>query len=115
MACVGTNQRFVNANILKAAVTVWPDNRTVFAEIAEGRADVMFTDGIEVRLQSAQLPTLCGSMPAQTYLDKAYLLPRIERDEAWLETVNVWLGLRLGSGAVDALIARHVGPDKSDL
>lgn len=111
----GTNQRFVSANINHATVEVWPDNRTIFAEIAAGRADVMFTDGIEVRLQRARLPKLCGSMPPQTYLEKAYLLPRIDRDEAWLETVNVWLGLRVGSGAVDALVSRHTEQKASDI
>jgi cyclohexadienyl dehydratase len=107
----GTNQRFVNTRMRRAATTVWPDNRTIFDEIAAGRADVMFTDGIEVLLQSARIPSLCGSMPTLTYLEKAYMLPRIRGDEAWLETVNVWLGLRVGAGAVDTLISRHTGSD----
>ena len=104
----GTNQRFVDANIREASVIVWPDNRTVFDEIAAGRADVMFTDGIEVRLQTVRHPGLCGALPALTYLDKAYLIPRIQGDGTWLETVNVWLEQRVASGAVERLIEHHV-------
>ena len=68
----------------------------------------MFTDGIEVRLQTVRHPGLCGALPALTYLDKAYLVPRIQGDGAWLETVNVWLEQRVASGAVERLIERHV-------
>ncbi|MFM7784611.1 MAG: transporter substrate-binding domain-containing protein, partial [Gammaproteobacteria bacterium] len=43
----GTNERFVREHIRQATVRVHPDNREVFREIAEGRADVMVTDDVE--------------------------------------------------------------------
>lgn len=62
----GTNQQYVEANIHRATVRTFDDNRTIFNEIAEGRADVMITDAIEVALQSRRLPLLCPTMPDST-------------------------------------------------
>jgi cyclohexadienyl dehydratase len=99
----GTNERFVDERIGQAQKVLHPDNRTIFAELLAGRADVMFTDRIEVELQSRRHPELCGTMAADlTYQEKAYLLPQ---DPAWLEFVDTWLALRLAEGAVDAAFA----------
>lgn len=104
----GTNQRFVNANINEATIRVFEDNRTIFDEIAEGRADVMMTDAIEVRLKSAQYDNLCPSMPEETftYQEKAFLMPQ---DIALKEFVSVWLELRLADGTVEKLMQRFLG------
>src|SRR6202044_4245591 len=45
----GTNERFDRANLHAAEITVYPDNLTIFDEIAEGRADLMITDASETR------------------------------------------------------------------
>ncbi len=72
----GTNERFARENLQRATITLHPDNRTIFQEIVAGRADVMITDGIEVRLQSRRLPALAGTMPEPfTRAGKAILLP----------------------------------------
>jgi cyclohexadienyl dehydratase len=60
----GTNERFARENLQRATITLHPDNRTIFQEIVAGRADVMITDGIEVRLQSRRLPALAARCPS---------------------------------------------------
>jgi len=94
----GTNNRFATDHIKQANITVFPDNRTVFDEIAEGRADVMITDAIEVKLVSENNDALCPTMPGQTFTQsqKAYLMPP---DEGLKEYVNTWLSLRILEGS----------------
>ena len=94
----GTNERFVRERIKRATIVVHADNRTVFDEVVAGRADVMFTDGIEVALQVQRYPTqLCGTMRAPlTQAQKAIMLPR----EGWKNAVDNWLAPQLKSGQV---------------
>jgi cyclohexadienyl dehydratase len=101
----GTNERFVDERIRQARKVLHPDNRTIFAEIVAGRADVMFTDRIEVELQTRRHPELCALLPEYlTYQEKSYLLPQ---DPVWLVFVDTWLALRLAEGVVDAAFAAH--------
>ncbi|MFZ3044566.1 MAG: transporter substrate-binding domain-containing protein [Desulfatirhabdiaceae bacterium] len=48
----GTNEKFVQANIKKAKVTVHPSNAEIPAMIAEGRGDVMITEAYEAVVYS---------------------------------------------------------------
>jgi len=101
----GTNERFVDEHIRQAEKLLHPDNRTIFAELLAGRADLMFTDRIEVELQTRQHPELCSPMTQNlSYQEKAYLLPR---DPVWLAFVDTWLELRLAEGRVDEVFAAH--------
>lgn len=104
----GTNQKFVEQHIEHARVIVYPDNRTIFNQIARGKADVMITDAIEVKLQSQQNKTLCPAMPGVklTHLEKAYLMPR---DEPLLQFVNTWLSQEIADGTVKARFDKYIG------
>lgn len=86
----GTNQRFAQANIKKAAVTVYEDNVTIFDQIVEGKADVMITDAVETVLQQKLRPALCAVRPDRPFdfSEKAYLLPR---DVVFKSFVDQWL------------------------
>ncbi|KUJ70912.1 ABC transporter substrate-binding protein [Streptomyces albus subsp. albus] len=94
----GTNEQFARAHIKRATLTVHPDNRTIFEEIVEGRADVMMTDASETRYQSAIHPELCAVHPDQpfTFAEKAYALPRGDRD--FKEYVDQWVHLATHDG-----------------
>lgn len=94
----GTNERFARANLRRASIRVFPDNRTIFDEILEGRADVMITDGLEVRLQAARRPGLCGTR-AEPFnrADKAWMFPP---GAELVVLAAEWLGPRLGSGGI---------------
>ena len=94
----GTNERFARENLRRALIRVFPDNRVIFDEILEGRADVMITDGLEVRLQAARRPGLCGTRSEPfTRADKAWMFP----PGAELAVLAAdWLRPRLVSGEI---------------
>jgi cyclohexadienyl dehydratase len=98
----GTNERFVRARIKQAAITVYPDNVTIFDQIASGKADLMITDAIEARLQQKLRPALCALHPDKPFdfSEKAYLLLR---DITWKEWVDQWLHQAIASGEYQAI------------
>ena len=107
----GTNERFARARLTRASLRVFEDNTRIFTEIAEGRADVMFTDAIEVRLVTARDPRLCAAMPDRTltYQEKGFLLPR-RPDDSLRRFVNLWLAQLRGSGDLERVFDAHLAP-----
>ncbi|MEP7244237.1 MAG: transporter substrate-binding domain-containing protein [Gammaproteobacteria bacterium] len=104
----GTNEQYVRANVRRAKIIVFPDNRGIFDEIRAGRADVMFTDDVEVELQTRQHPDLCRALPGTlTHSDKAVLMPR---DRALVGVVNGWLTEVITAGEPARLIEEHLSP-----
>lgn len=104
----GTNQQFAESNLKRAALIHHPDNRTIFDEIIQGRANVMITDDIEVTLQSRKHPELCPTMPGSTLNKsaKGILLPR---DPILKAYIDAWLEQMRLDGKIDRLFIEHLG------
>ena len=71
----GTNETFAKAHFPHAALKTYPDNKTIFDDLAAGHADVMVTDGAEVDFQAHRHKgVLCAAAVPQAFdhFDKAY-------------------------------------------
>lgn len=101
----GTNEQFVDRELSRAQKIPHQDNRTIFAALLRGDADLMITDRIEGQWQVARHPELCLPMGGNnlTYQEKAYLMPQDSVLKAYVDT---WLSLRIATGEVDALFRR---------
>jgi cyclohexadienyl dehydratase len=104
----GTNESFARGHLRHARLLEHADNRTIFDEITAHRADVMFTDEIEVALVARQHHDLCRLLPdAFEPADKAFLLPKASD---WAEVVDPWLERELARGAPARLLDSYLEP-----
>ncbi|MBS0394264.1 MAG: transporter substrate-binding domain-containing protein [Proteobacteria bacterium] len=98
----GTNESAARALLHAATLRIHPDNRTVFDELAAGRADAMFTDDTEVALVTRRRAELCRLLPDLFQpADKALLLPP---EPEWAAAVDAWLGPELARGTPARLL-----------
>ncbi|WP_062227589.1 transporter substrate-binding domain-containing protein [Aureimonas frigidaquae] len=99
----GTNETFARARLGDAQIALFADNRVIWQEIAEGRADVMVAESVEVMLQEKLHPGLCAVNPDQPlqYGEMGFLLPR--GDGVFKAYVDQWLHLTKASGAFEAI------------
>ena len=109
----GTNEQFLRSRVTRATILMHPDNRTIFEEILSGRADLMITDAIEVRLQAARESRLCAIMPGTTLTrqEKGYMMPQ---DEKLRQAVNSWLAAVRESGRLAGVFEKHLGGRQAD-
>jgi cyclohexadienyl dehydratase len=101
----GTNERFARANIRNAKITIYPDNVTIFDEIANGNADLMMTDSSETRYQQKlHAGVLCAVHPDRPFdfAEKAYWL---QRDVALKDFVDQWLHIASEDGSFGKIYA----------
>ena len=100
----GSNEAFARANLSHAALTVFPDNKTIANEIVAGREDVMVTDGVEVDHDAMVHPELCAAVVAApfTHFQNAFLL---QPDPAFEQAVDGFLEGELTSGRWSATLA----------
>jgi cyclohexadienyl dehydratase len=105
----GTNQQFVEAKVRKARVVVVRDNLAIPGMIAEGKGDVMFTDGVEARLSARRDPRLRVALtdPPLAKVEKVYYLPGGQA--GLLAAVNAWIGRMRADGSYARLWAKYVG------
>jgi cyclohexadienyl dehydratase len=102
----GTNERFDRANLHVAAIAIYPDNLTIFDEIAKGDADLMITDASETRFQQKlHAGVLCAIHPDKPFdfAEKAYWMPQ---DPALKAFVDQWLHMAMENGAFAAIYAK---------
>jgi cyclohexadienyl dehydratase len=105
----GTNEAFAKAHFPHAKLAEHPDNRTIFEEIAGGRADVMVTDGAEVDYQARRHPgVLCPAAVSNSFdhFDKAYWMTR---DPALKAAVDAALKKSLDAGEYQKALAAAAG------
>ena len=104
----GTNEKFARANLANAQIQLFPDNRVIWQEIAENRADVMVAESVEVKLQEKLHPGLCAVNPDQPlqYGEMGFLLPR--GDVAFKAYVDQWLHLAKATGEFDRIFETNM-------
>jgi cyclohexadienyl dehydratase len=104
----GTNERFARQHLQHAQFITFPDNRFIFQELLAGRADVMFTDEIEVALKTRLHRPLCALLPGQrlTYQEKAIWL---HKDDALKQSIDDWLQTITTDGSLKALFDEALG------
>jgi cyclohexadienyl dehydratase len=101
----GTNERFARANIKNAEIKIYPDNVTIFDEIATGDADLMMTDSSETRYQQKlHAGVLCAIHPERPFdfAEKAYWL---QRDAALKAFVDRWVQTAIKDGSFAKIYA----------
>lgn len=102
----GTNEKFDRAHLREAKILIYPDNTSIFDQLAVGKADLMITDASETRYQQKlHQGALCAIHPDKPFdfAEKAYWMPR---DEALKAFVDQWLHMTIENGTLAAETAK---------
>jgi len=102
----GTNEKFDRARLRQARIAIYPDNATIFDQLAAGKADLMITDASEARYQQKlHQGALCAIHPDKPFdfAEKAYWMPR---DEPLKAFVDQWLHMAIENGTLAAETAK---------
>ena len=105
----GTNADFDKEHLHNAQIVTYPDNNTIFEQLAGNSADAMITDASEIRWETNQNPQLCGQSLDHpfTFEQKGYLFPRPATDlQQW---INQWLNITQHDGTYEALSRKYLG------
>ena len=107
----GTNEQFDRAHLRHATIVEYADNNRIFDQVIDGKADVMITDGSEIRWQVTQHPQLCGVSTDQpfTAAQKAYLMPA--GATALQQRINKWLSAIQRNGSYATVSRKWLGAD----
>ncbi|PXX53314.1 cyclohexadienyl dehydratase [Nocardia tenerifensis] len=105
----GTNEEFARKNFPEAELTLWPENRTIFDEVEQGRADVFVTDAVEGRYRVRQHPGLQVLHPDKPFDSFGKVLLVRKDDPMLATTLNAWLATQLATGGVDRLFEPWIG------
>lgn len=105
----GTNETFVRTHFTRAHVDVVPTNLSIPGLIAEGKDDVMITDGVEAALAARSDARLAVLDPGHPYtrIEKVYFIAKDEPE--LLAFVNDRLGRWERDGTLAALRTRWIG------
>jgi cyclohexadienyl dehydratase len=102
----GTNEAFAKNHLTSASLILYPDNQTVFVEIFAGRADVMFTDEIEIDLMTQKEPTLCRLLKeAFETTDKTFFY---QKNGHWEDVIDPWLNTAVHDGLPARLLQQAI-------
>ena len=105
----GTNEKFDRANFKVAQIVVVEKNLLVPQALADGKADVFITDGVEAILIAKTNPGLVAVDPTHpfTHDEKGYLLH--QDDAALLTALNAWEAKAQADGTYARLRAKWIG------
>jgi cyclohexadienyl dehydratase len=105
----GTNAEFDKDHLHHAQIVTYPDNNTIFEQLANNAADVMITDASEIRWEANQNPQLCSQSLDHpfTFEQKGYLVPRPATDLQ--QRINQWLNIAQNDGTYAALSRKYLG------
>jgi len=105
----GTNEKYLDRNIKYATKMLHQNNKTIFSQIIDGKADLMITDKIEVSLQTKKNPKLCSTLEEPlNYQEKGFM---IGREKAFQTVINDWLKELIASGELQKKFYTHLRKD----
>ena len=99
----GTNEKFVQANIKKATITVHPKNAEIPGMVASGKFDVMITDSPEAIRYAKDDSRLYAAMTDNTFTKNQFGIMMQRGDQVFTNFINLWMEEMKLQGQFDKL------------